>query len=112
MEEESSFVKLFGNYPVIKVINFLITFREFDYPLTEIAENAGIAWSTIHTFFPKLVGLGIVKQTRQIGRATLYKLNTENPIVMELIALDNKLIRQLSEQCTAEETAKPVSSGA
>jgi len=103
MEEKSSFVRLFGNYPAVRVIDFLITFREFDYPLTEIAENSGVAWSTIHTFFPKFVKLGIVKQTRQIGRAKLYKLNAQNPIVKELIVLDNKLIKELAENIASED---------
>lgn len=103
--EQSAFVRLFGDYPAVRVIDFLITFREFDYPLTEIAENSGVAWSTIHTFFQKFVKLGIVKQTRQIGRAKLYKLNAENPIAKELIALDNKLIHELAEQLQENEKA-------
>lgn len=101
-EEKSSFVKLFGDYPAIRVIDFLLTFREFDYPLTEIAENSGVAWSTIHAFFPEFVQLGIVKETRQIGRAKLYKLNIVSPIVKELISLDNKLIHELAEDLTKE----------
>ena len=101
-EEKSSFVKLFGDYPAIRVIDFLLTFREFDYPLTEIAENAGVAWSTIHSFFPELVQLGVVKETRQIGRARLYKLNVESPIAKELMVLDHKLIHELAEELTTE----------
>jgi len=99
-EEKSSFVRLFGDYPAVRVIDFLITFREFDYPLKEIAANSNVAWSTIHTFFPELVRLGIVKETRKIGRARLYKLNTSNSIVKELVALDNKLIRELASALT------------
>ncbi|VVC04205.1 Uncharacterised protein [Candidatus Bilamarchaeum dharawalense] len=106
-EEKSSFVKLFGDYPLVRVIDFFITYREFDYPLTEIAENSGVAWSTIHTFFPDLVKIGIVKPTRQLGRAKLFKLNITNPIVQELIVLDNKLIHELAEDLAVEKvTAK------
>ena len=101
-EEKSGFVMLFGDYPAVRVIDFLITFREFDYPLTEIAKNAGVAWSTIHTFFPRLVEMGIVKKTRKIGRAQLYKLDTKNPLVKKLIDLDNKIIYELAEKFTAE----------
>ncbi|MDO8553966.1 MAG: hypothetical protein Q7S22_04115 [Candidatus Micrarchaeota archaeon] len=101
-EEKSGFVKLFGDYPAIKVIDFLITFREFDYSLTDIAENSGVAWSTIHTFFPELVKTSIVRETRQVGRAKLYKLNIENPVVKELIILDNKLIHELAKEMTTE----------
>jgi len=105
-EEKSGFVMLFGDYPAVRVIDFLITFREFDYPLTEIAENSGVAWSTIHTFFPRLVEMGIVRKTRKIGRAQLYKLNTKNTLVKELIDLDNKLIIELAEKFASKPSKK------
>jgi predicted transcriptional regulator len=102
MEEHSSFVRLFGDYPIVRVIDFMLTYREFDYPLTEIAENSGVAWSTIHTFFQDLVKKGIVVPTRQVGRAKMFKLNTKSKIVQELIKLDNKLIHELAEEMTSE----------
>ena len=98
MEEKSVFVQVFGEYPLIKVLDFLITFREFDYPLTEIAENSGVGWTTLHTFWPKLEKLEIVKQTRQIGRAKLYKLNQENPIVKNIMRLDSRMCAYYAEK--------------
>ena len=90
--EESAFRRVFGNSPLIRVMDFLLEEgRTFDYSLTEIARNSGIAWSTLHEIFPKLEKLGIVKKTRRIAQAKLYKLNEENPIVQELIELDNKI---------------------
>lgn len=91
MEEKSVFLKVFGEYPIIKVMDFLITFREFDYPLTEIAENSGVGWTTLHSILPRFEKLGIVKNTRNIGRARLYKLNLENPLVKEIVTLDSRL---------------------
>ena len=104
--EKSIFIKVFGDYPLIRVLDFLLTFREFDYPLTEIAENSGVGWSTLHRLWPKLVENGIVIKTRQIGRATLYKLNQENPIARELIRLDNRVTKYFSEQVVKEELEK------
>ncbi len=106
MNEKSFFVKVFGDYPIIKVLDFLITFREFDYPLTEIANNSGVGWSTLHSFWPKLVKSGLVVKTRKIGRATLYKLNLENPIVQELITLDEKITAQFTKKIVAGELRK------
>lgn len=103
MESKSFLVKVLGEYPLIKVLDFLLTFREFDYPLTEIAESSGVGWSTLHSFWPKLVDSRIVVQTRKIGRATLYKLNMESIIVQELIALDEKITAQFTEEILAEE---------
>ena len=107
-EEKSVFIEVFGEYPLIKVLDFLITFREFDYPLTEIAENSGIAWSTLHDIFPKLVELGVVIETRQIGRARLFKLNIENPISQKLIEMDGKLVKYFMEIDTEKEMTEPL----
>ncbi|MEK6926840.1 MAG: helix-turn-helix domain-containing protein [Nanoarchaeota archaeon] len=88
---DSVFVEVFGGNPKIKVIDFLITFADFDYPLTEIAKNAGISYSTLQTFWYKLEKNKIVIKTRRVGKSDLFKLNTYNPAVKELIKLDWKL---------------------
>jgi predicted transcriptional regulator len=91
LDNNSVFVDVFGNNPIIKVIDFLITFADFDYPLTEIAKNSGVSYSTLQTFWHKLERNNIVIKTRRIGKSDLYKLNTKNPAVKELIKLDWKL---------------------
>ena len=95
MLEKSSFRLVFGESPIIKVLDFLIDNQEFDYSLTDIAKGAEIAWSTLHDFWPDFVRLSLVKKTRQIGRAELYKLNTENPVVQKLVELDLFISQQL-----------------
>ena len=87
--EKSSFVEYFGEYPWIKVWDFFLSYRDFDYSLTDIAENAGIGWATANRIFPKFVRMKIVIKTRQIGRAKLYKLNEKNPIVKKMIEVYN-----------------------
>lgn len=101
--KKSSFRLVFGNSPILKVIDFFIEHREFDYSLTEIARNADVGWSTLHQFWKKLVKLGIVIQTRRIGRAELYKLNTENTLVRKLIEIDKEISRTAIEKELAEE---------
>ncbi len=88
MAEKTSFIMVFGESPVAKVLDFLLDNQEFDYSLTDIAKGAEIAWSTLHEFWPDFVKLGIVKKTRKIGRAELYKLNVENPLVKKLVEID------------------------
>jgi len=63
--------------------------------LTDIAKGAEIAWSTVHELWPDMVRLGLVTKTRKIGRAELYKLNKENPLVKKLIELDLLVSQQL-----------------
>lgn len=93
MEKESIFVEIFGSNPIIKVLDFLITFQAFDYSLTEIAKNSGVSYSTMQTFWDKLERNAIVIKTRRIGKSNLFKLNTKNPAVQQLIKLDWNLIR-------------------
>lgn len=103
MNEKTSFIMVFGESPVVKVIDFLIDNREFDYSLTDITKGAEIGWSTIHQFWKELVTLGIVKKTRKIGRAELYKLNVESPLVKKLIELDLLVSKQLIQKELNEE---------
>lgn len=93
MKNETVFIEVFGNNPIIKVLDFLITFQLFDYPLTEIAKNSGVSYSTLQTFWYKLEKNKIVIKTRRVGKSDLYKLNTNNPAIKQLIKLDWNLIK-------------------
>ncbi|MBS3133562.1 hypothetical protein J4470_05590 [Candidatus Woesearchaeota archaeon] len=98
MEEKPSFRLVFGDSPIIKVIDFFLENREFDYSLTDIAKNADIGWSTLHGFWKDIVKLGVVTKTRKIGRAELYKLNMDSLLVKQLIALDNSISKKLLQE--------------
>lgn len=93
MENESIFIEIFGNNPVMKVLDFLITFQAFDYPMTEIAKNSEVSYSTLQTLWSNLVRNNIVIKTRRVGKSDLYKLNTKNPAVQQLVKLDWNLIK-------------------
>jgi predicted transcriptional regulator len=101
MEEETVFIEVFGNNPVMKVIDFLIGFQLFDYPLTEIAKNSGVSYSTLQTFWDKLEKNNLVIKTRRVGKSDLYKLNTNNPAVKQLIKLDWNLVSGVNEKVYA-----------
>ena len=98
MKKETIFVEVFGNNPIIKVLDFLITFQLFDYSLTEIAKNSEVSYSTLQTFWEKLERNNIVVKTRRIGKSDMYKLNTKNPAVQQLIKLDWNLIKGVEQE--------------
>ena len=96
--ESSIFLDIVGKSTTMKVLQYLIEGRHFDYTLTDIAENAEVSWGTLHTIFPKLVKYEIVIKTREIGKAKLYKINSENPTAKKLIDLyDSIMLRQLKK---------------
>ena len=98
MEEKSSFRMVFGDSPIVKVIDFFLDNREFDYSLTDIAKNSDIGWTTLHQFWNDIVKLGIVSKTRKIGRAELYKLNMNSTLVKKLIDLDTDISKKLMKE--------------
>ncbi len=87
----SLLTETFGETPLLKVIDFFLTFREFDYSKTQVAEEVGISRITIEKIWEKLVKDKIVIKTRNIGRAQLYKLNVKNLRVKSLIEMDMKM---------------------
>lgn len=57
----------------------------------------------MHRIWPLLEKYNLVTKTRQIGRATLYKLNTDNPIAQALHRLALQIAIHDAEKITREE---------
>ena len=94
MKKPTVFREFIGDNPTTRLLEFLIEGRFFDYTLTELAEKSGISWKTLHRIFPNFIKAGIVKKTREVGRAKLYTLNTKNPKVEKLIELFDRLLEE------------------
>ena len=101
--EKSIFIEYFGSSPMIKVLDFLIQGKEFDYSMTEIARNSGVGWSAFSVVFKRLLEKNIIKATRTIGNAKLFKLNTGNPAVQKLVKLDEDLTKLETEKLFEKE---------
>jgi len=86
--KQSAFIQIFGENPFIKVMDFLLENYIFDYTKTEIAKEINISRMTIEPIWQTLIKQKIIIQTKKLGNATLYKLNTKNPIVIKLRELD------------------------
>ena len=82
-----------GDTPQIRVLDFLIGFNFFDYPLTEIAKNSNVSYNSLKVFFDNFISSGVVIKTRKIGKSDYYKLNTDNSFVKNLIKLDWNLTK-------------------
>ncbi len=94
MGEKSIFVEFMGDTPAIRLLDLLITWKGFDYTLTEMAEKAGMSWSTLHRIFPNFLKNSLVLEVREVGRAKLYTLNQKNPAVKKLMEVYDVLIQQ------------------
>jgi|SRR3989344_5225262 len=92
-ENKSIFLKYFGDTPKLRVLDFLIDNHFFDYPLTEIARESNVSYNSLVSFFSDWIKLGVVIQTRKIGKSDYYKLNLENNFVKNIIKLDWSLTK-------------------
>ena len=88
MKIKSNFIKVFGDSPKNRLWEFLIDSRGlFDYSMTDICETADISWNTLKEIFPYFIKEDIVKETRKIGRATMFMVNEKNPRVIFMVGM-------------------------
>ena len=81
---------LLGDSAIIKLLDFLVANRWIDYSKSDIARMSGIGWQTLYRSWGTLEKHDLIKFTRNIGKAQLYKFNDKSPIAKSLarLALD------------------------
>ncbi len=92
MKSKSLFIEFMGDSPTIRILDYLLTERDLDFSITDMAKNAGIGRTTLYRIWHNLIRNKIIIPTRVIGKAKLYKLNKENFKIKKLIEIDDRLI--------------------
>jgi hypothetical protein len=103
--------RLFGNVALAKILDFMVTFQEWDYSKMDIAKNSGVSFRHVLRELPKLEKLEIIRQTRTVGRAIMYQYNNKTStgqavknMIFTIGAYEaDKMAR---EEIAKEETAK------
>ena len=97
--EESLFIRELGiKSPMLKVLDFLMDNESFDYSKTDIAEGTELSRATLFKAWPKLEALDLITATRMVGKAKMYKLNKQNPIVKKLMELDDSISEYFAQK--------------
>ena len=104
--DKSLFLEVLGDSSEMRVIDFLIESRWSDYTKTEIAKACELSRPTLYKIWPALEKNKIVKPTRKLARATLYKLNEENELVKALIEVDRVLLKKIFEEAEKKQKIK------
>ncbi len=81
----SVFLKLEGNTVKNRIWNFLIVHSEFDYSMKDIAKFSNVSYTALKEIWKEFVKREIVVNTRNVGKAKMYKLNRENPQVERFV---------------------------
>jgi len=85
MIKRSLFLDTFGDTPLLRVLEFFLTYPDFDYTKSNVAKEAGVSRITIEKIWEKLIKTGMVVKSRMIGKVEMWKLNRENPKVKVLM---------------------------
>ena len=72
--ESGPLESLFSGNATAKILDFLITFQDWGYSESDIANNAGVSVRTVQREISKLTRYRLVTLTRTVGKAKMYKL--------------------------------------
>jgi len=90
-----------------KLLDTLWEYRGLDITLSELAEEAGIHYTTLMKLLPILEELDMVRMTRQVGNAKLYQINKNDEMVQKLVTFLNSLnVRACEIEATKQERSK------
>ena len=106
-EYQSILLKTLGDSPKLRILDFFLDNPYFDFTKKEVIEALGMSKQTFYKYFPELEELGIVKVSRKIGRAKLYRINLKHPLVQMLREYETKMSLKIAEQ-EAEKMEKAV----
>ena len=77
-----------------KILDFLLTFREFDYSVTDIAKNSGLSFKTTLNEIKILKNQNVIINSRNVGKALMYKLNMDSASVQRM----DKMVMEIATE--------------
>ena len=103
--EKSLLLSLTGELPVFRIVDFLLENKGMDFSKSEIAKGAEISRASLFNYWPEIEKHGIVKVTRQFGKAKLFTLNSKNQVTQRIMELEKTLIAEAMEKAASKRKA-------
>jgi len=97
-EYESIIIKTLGDSPKLRIVDFFLDNPLFDFTKKEVIEALGMSKQTFYKYFPELEEYEIVKVSRRIAKAKLYRINLEHPLVSMLREYEKKVSLEIAEK--------------
>lgn len=94
---------LFGNSALVKILDFLLENRFWDYTKTDIAKHSEISRVQLYRVWGRVLELGLVKESRKIGATTLYMTNVGSPVMKRLSTLSMEITDQINKPVMEQE---------
>ena len=105
--DDSLLSVIFGYSAKMKILDYLMGFPTNDFTKKEIIDSLGMSKQTFYKYFDDLVGIGMIKVNRTIGKAKLYKIDYGSPIVKSITDFEKKVSLQIAEKEEAK-LKKPI----
>ena len=61
-----------------RILDHMVTMKDFDYSISDISKISGVGFKTTLNIIHTLEDQGVLKRTRKIGNAILYKMNPDS----------------------------------
>jgi DNA-binding transcriptional ArsR family regulator len=88
---------VFGDNARVKILSAMLSERDRDLNVTDIANMAGVARSTVYDHLEELQELHLVVETREVGGAPMYQINNDNDIVKRIREIEGLALAELLE---------------
>lgn len=92
--EASLLLQTLGKAPKLRIMDFLLDNKLFDFSKKEIIEGAEMSKATFYKYWPEIEENNLVEESRKYGKTVLYTINKDNPTVQKLIELDEQIMEQ------------------
>lgn len=90
----SVFVEFFGNYPKIRVLEYIVENARFDFSKRAVCEGAEVSWNTLQKLWPQLENFEMTKKTRKLGKEQLYALDLKSVLAQALLKIHHLLLQK------------------
>jgi hypothetical protein len=100
------FEKIFGDTSELRVIQFLLPMKRYEFNMSELAEGAGVSRQALNGVVRKLLKWNILKITSKHLNANYYSLNEDSGFIEVFENLNNRIIEQILGKEALDEIAK------
>lgn len=81
-----------------KILDFLVTFKDFDYSISDISKNSGVGFKTTLNEIRKLEEDGVIQRTRTVWKAIMYRLNAASTQAQSIQRLAFKIASKRAQE--------------
>jgi DNA-binding transcriptional ArsR family regulator len=96
--DDTPLTHVFGDNARIKILSAMLSERDQDLNVTDIARMAGVARSTVYDHLDDLERMHLVVETREMGGGPMYQINNDNPIVERIHEIEGLALRELLDE--------------